>query len=323
MTKQCQKCSRSFVLKPKVRKDTKYCEECRWMTCEVCKQKKRMTTQQIENPTWGRYCSHKCEKANSNFRFKKNGYWCIKAEDHPRAYERGYYYEHILLAEKKIGRLLNTDNETVHHIDGDKLNNDPENLKITTRVDHSSHHWPTVSWSEDVGIDHKSFSKHIKKPSGVQFRQGYKTVFEPDNPMSNLRGYVVYARKVMAKHLDRLLSKDEIVIHIDGDKTNDAIDNLRIVRRSVPFPVGEKCERKGHVGFAMEHGYVVIWNPTHPMARKTGYVAEHRLIMADHLGRNLKPYEHVHHINGNRQDNRLENLELLHRKNHPSKHFRR
>lgn len=63
-----------------------------------------------------------------------------------------------------------------------------------------------------------------------------------------------------------------------------------------------------------QDGYVLLMvDPEHPflaMGGKRGWVLEHRMVMAEALGRPLERWETVHHMNGIRDDNRLENLQL-------------
>lgn len=69
---------------------------------------------------------------------------------------------------------------------------------------------------------------------------------------------------------------------------------------------------RGEIGAGTinQFGYRVLYKPGHQYSTKTGTVLEHRFIMAIFLERPLRKNENVHHRNGNKLDNRIENLEL-------------
>lgn len=114
--------------------------------------------------------------------------------------------------------------------------------------------------------------------------------------------------------------------------------------KTFPSRVGKYCSyacnnrnkkgtfEKGHEGFKGDKngrwtggrithslGYVWIHSPIHPYADTRGYVLEHRLVIEKSVGRYLKKQEVVHHINGNKKDNRTENLKLY---SNQSKHIK-
>lgn len=67
-------------------------------------------------------------------------------------------------------------------------------------------------------------------------------------------------------------------------------------------------------------GYVQVSIKDHPLFPKLAFVYEHRKVMAEHLGRSLARNEHVHHRNGDRADNHLDNLELVPAGEHQRRH---
>ncbi len=64
--------------------------------------------------------------------------------------------------------------------------------------------------------------------------------------------------------------------------------------------------------------YAVV--PDHPNRTKSNYVLHHRVVMENHLGRLLTEDEVVHHLNEDKKDNRIENLEVMTKEEHGRHH---
>lgn len=83
-----------------------------------------------------------------------------------------------------------------------------------------------------------------------------------------------------------------------------------------------ESSKKGGIGHKKNRsdGYVYVYFPDHPKSNSDGYIMEHDLVMECVIGRHLKENEIVHHKNKIRNDNRIENLEIMDFREHARMH---
>ena len=112
------------------------------IVCLVCGKEKDVIKSEVKRGG-GKYCSRKCrsigDRKNKEHPTTTDGYALAYAPNHPNARYGGYILKHRLMIEESIGRILK-DNEVVHHINRDKLDNRVENLQILSPEEHSKLH---------------------------------------------------------------------------------------------------------------------------------------------------------------------------------------
>jgi predicted DNA-binding protein YlxM (UPF0122 family) len=117
--------------------------------------------------------------------------------------------------------------------------------------------------------------------------------------------------------LKKLYLKDELSMQMIADKLKYSLNtiHLRLIELKIPIRTSQEAmllRYKGkHIRNKMPNGYIRIHHPI-----TNNRVLEHRLVMEQKIGRPLKSSEVVHHINGIRDDNRVENLCVLSKKHH-------
>lgn len=97
----------------------------------------------------------------------------------------------------------------------------------------------------------------------------------------------------------------------------------KVVSESTRYKISESHKIQG-IGHKKKRkdGYVAVFYPQHPNSTKDGYVMEHHLVMEQNIGRYIQAGEVVHHKNHKRDDNTIENLELMTFKEHASLHMK-
>lgn len=108
--------------------------------------------------------------------------------------------------------------------------------------------------------------------------------------------------------IEQGVTQEEIAVNLNlpRHKITDIATSFKFVRKIFAKNKKRNLSRKDmYTKISLDKD-----DPYFCMTGKTGYVHEHRYVMAKHLNRPLKTREQVHHKNGNRRDNRLENLQL-------------
>lgn len=112
-------------------------------------------------------------------------------------------------------------------------------------------------------------------------------------------------RKLMSNSKKKGYREGTIIHWSKTDKAEEVSKKIADKRRGVSFI---KTIKNGR--FKTNKGYIMVFVRSHPI-NGTGYMGEHRLVMEKHIGRELETTEDVHHLDGDKTNNSLDNLMLF------------
>jgi hypothetical protein len=186
------------------------------------------------------------------------------------------------------------------------------------------HHNCKLSYDDELKVVDKYKEGLSLEAVGQLFNVNFVTI------RNVLKGHKIERRRQGNKHklFDKEFTKKIIDLYNGGLSQEKIAAQLHTsqtkISRLLQFHGIDCGMRRGarhHAWQGGKHtrnGYVFVSitkdSPYSSMAISNGYVMEHRLVMAQHLKRPLTKNETIHHINGNTQDNRIENLQLRHGK---------
>jgi len=148
----------------------------------------------------------------------------------------------------------------------------------------------------------KMFIKDIAKHYNTH--REHLRLFRKKHNLPERKRFMIFSNEHKTKLKNRTRSKET--------RLKMSVSRKKRIREKSPNWKGGKRKHSG--------GYVRIQVQNHPYADDKGYVLEHRLVMEKHLNKVLLPKEIVHHINGIKSDNRIENLQLHTNSSHSKVH---
>jgi len=172
-------------------------------------------------------------------------------------------------------------------------------------------------------VDQKSVAEigKIIKRSPTQVSRYLKQFGIKARPFST-KGLKTFLGKHHTNETKKILREQKLGKKLSSEHRAKVIKTLQYGQKGKNNPMwkGGFSLKKADVGKGKrKQWYRIIKVSNHPFASKNGYILEHRLVMEKKLGRYLKKNEFVHHINGNKRDNRPENLQLMQTQRHYGK----